>query len=115
MQSSATVSIVSHLSEDASMGNRALLSSQLPRRESSGTNMSESPCPPSEMPGQQMREYTIEKDADKPLCERSSPVEEWSSDSRDSPLLEMSRYDNVPSSGSTSRRIRYKHSSSSSS
>ncbi|KJH40754.1 hypothetical protein DICVIV_13287 [Dictyocaulus viviparus] len=32
----------------------------------------------------------------KPLCERSSPVEEWSSDSRDSPLLEMSRYDNVP-------------------
>ncbi|WKY14280.1 hypothetical protein Q1695_000098 [Nippostrongylus brasiliensis] len=115
MQSSATVSIVSHLSEDASMGNRALLSSQLPRRESSGTNMSESPCPPSEMPGQrekrvnfqqkapEMREYTIEKDADKPLCERSSPVEEWSSDSRDSPLLEMSRYDNVPSSGSTSR------------
>ncbi|VDM58324.1 unnamed protein product [Angiostrongylus costaricensis] len=33
----------------------------------------------------------------KPLCERSSPVEEWSSDSRESPLLEMSRYDNVPS------------------
>ncbi|VDO64545.1 unnamed protein product, partial [Heligmosomoides polygyrus] len=43
-------------------------------------------------------EYTIEEDGgDKPLCERSSPVEEWSSDSRDSPLLEMSRYDNVPS------------------
>ncbi|KAK6033361.1 hypothetical protein OSTOST_00439, partial [Ostertagia ostertagi] len=56
------------------------------------------------------REYVIE-DVDKPLFERSSPIEEWSSDSRDSPLLEMSRYDNVPCTGQSSR-VLLQHSSS---
>ncbi|GMT07382.1 hypothetical protein PENTCL1PPCAC_29556, partial [Pristionchus entomophagus] len=37
----------------------------------------------------------FERYAELPLAERSSPVEEWSSESRNSPLLEMSRYDNV--------------------
>ena len=41
----------------------------------------------------------------RPLYERSSPVEEWSSDSRDSTHLEISRYDNVSPSGTLTRRI----------
>ncbi|KAF8354830.1 rrc-1 [Pristionchus pacificus] len=41
------------------------------------------------------RTTAFERYADLPLAERSSPVEEWSSESRNSPLLEMSRYDNV--------------------
>lgn len=38
-----------------------------------------------------------------PIHERSSPVEEWSSDSRESLHLEMSRYDNVSPSGTITR------------
>ncbi|CAD6190575.1 unnamed protein product [Caenorhabditis auriculariae] len=38
-----------------------------------------------------------------PIHERSSPVEEWSSDSRESLHLEMSRYDNVSPSGTLTR------------
>ncbi|CAZ65502.1 GTPase-activating protein rrc-1 [Caenorhabditis elegans] len=38
--------------------------------------------------------------------ERSSPVEEWSSDSRESLHLEMSRYDNVSPSGTITRNQR---------
>lgn len=130
MQSSATASMVSHLSEDPCLDNKVFLSSESARRGSNGTSVSGSPClfqdPPEQREKrvnfQQMapetREYTIEEDGgDKPLCERSSPVEEWSSDSRDSPLLEMSRYDNVPSSGGgpSARRIPFRTLSSSSS
>ena len=45
----------------------------------------------------------IDEDGKMPLHERSSPVEEWSSDSRDSPQLEMSRYDNVSPNGTLNR------------
>uniref|UniRef100_A0A1I7U0F0 GTPase-activating protein rrc-1 n=1 Tax=Caenorhabditis tropicalis TaxID=1561998 RepID=A0A1I7U0F0_9PELO len=41
-----------------------------------------------------------------PIHERSSPVEEWSSDSRESLHLEMSRYDNVSPSGTITRSQR---------
>ncbi|CAI5455097.1 unnamed protein product [Caenorhabditis angaria] len=41
-----------------------------------------------------------------PIHERSSPVEEWSSDSRESIHLEMSRYDNVSPSGTITRNNR---------
>ncbi|KAK5971772.1 hypothetical protein GCK32_013519, partial [Trichostrongylus colubriformis] len=44
MQCSATSSLVSHFSEDRSIANKALLSSQSTRRGSTGTSFSDSPC-----------------------------------------------------------------------
>ena len=52
--------------------------------------------------GKQLASH-LEEDGKMPLHERSSPVEEWSSDSRDSPQLEMSRYDNVSPNGTLNR------------
>ncbi|RCN36412.1 hypothetical protein ANCCAN_17712 [Ancylostoma caninum] len=112
MQDSVTASVVSHLSEDPYFHNKAFLTPQSARRESGGNSVSSSPYLrglPEHREKRVMfrqgkpdtKEFTTE--TEKPLHERSSPVEEWSSDSRESPLLEMSRYDNVPSSGSLAK------------
>ncbi|KAJ1359719.1 Functions as a GTPase-activating protein (GAP) for ced- 10 rac-1 and CDC42 [Parelaphostrongylus tenuis] len=107
MQDSVTFSMVSHASEDPYLTKKVSFSHSN-RTASSGTSHSDSPClqDGSNQRGRRVifqqttpdiKELAVPVNLDKPLCERSSPVEEWSSDSRESPLLEMSRYDNVPS------------------
>lgn len=117
MQESITASTMSQYSEDPyfSNGKTNVLTPQIKRKESLCDKSSASESV-SQRGGSELRERRVMFKQDEasveeltdhsmtiPLCERSSPVEEWSSDSRDSPLLEMSRYDNVSPSGTLTR------------
>ncbi|KAK6765005.1 hypothetical protein RB195_025080 [Necator americanus] len=105
MQESTMASAISHYSEDPFFGNKDLLTPQSARKKSIANSVSSNPSSGRGSDPCEKRVTFQEKNSGtkgrliegvKFLYERSSPIEEWSSDSRDSPLLEMSRYDNVP-------------------
>ncbi|ETN80556.1 hypothetical protein NECAME_09076 [Necator americanus] len=114
MQESIMASAISHYSEDPFFGNKDFLTPQSARKKSIANSVSSNPSSGRGPDPCEKRVTFQEKNSGtkgrliegvKFLYERSSPIEEWSSDSRDSPLLEMSRYDNVPPCGPLTRGL----------
>nr|CDJ86842.1 unnamed protein product [Haemonchus contortus] len=108
MQRSDLSSVASHISDDQSSAHRIFLSPQTKRWEITTSVIGSSSHPNAPKIHEKRADYsqtkpeikdTVNERMDEGSFERLSPVEEWSSGSRDSPLLEMSRYDNVPCAG----------------
>uniref|UniRef100_A0A1I7X8T2 Rho-GAP domain-containing protein n=1 Tax=Heterorhabditis bacteriophora TaxID=37862 RepID=A0A1I7X8T2_HETBA len=113
IQESLTTSVISNYSEESYYGNKIYSTPQPARKENNSTTIDDTinQCGEFELREKRVMFKQEEIDIDEPssshennpLYDRSSPVEEWSSDSTESPHLEMSRYDNVSPSGTMTK------------